>query len=71
MHLYLYRKSDQESSDSYDIKYVPDRVAGETFDGACSWFGFVLLVFSFVSFMFSILRCSCFGSWRVGFCFPN
>nr|XP_027238606.1 uncharacterized protein LOC113829607 [Penaeus vannamei] len=32
MHLYLYRKSDQESSDSYDIKYVPDRVAGETFD---------------------------------------
>ncbi|XP_063589065.1 uncharacterized protein LOC134766204 [Penaeus indicus] len=30
MHLYLYRKSDQESSDSYDIKYAPGRVAGES-----------------------------------------
>lgn len=30
MQLYLYRKSDQESSDSYDIKYAPGRVAGES-----------------------------------------
>lgn len=66
MHLYLYRKSDQESSDSYDIKYVPDRVAGETFDGACSWFGFVLILFLALCrscFQFCVVLVLALGEW--------